>query len=373
MDEATGAINADAFANGYVSKPVDLTNAKHTLSGKVVYVAGGTASSRDPVSTSDPGAPDGTPVFMQWQDTDGWVSPVYRAVTHSFGESDAGYYAFEVPTQTDVFGKVREWNAQSGTKYRVWSEPVARVFNSPSDTGNVLVPLSNGGAKADKWTPVATASGAFQFIGINVQKVLISLEELPVGVDGLQDGSGNYLKATGDNLIEDTEGPSKTPLVGLQNAISGKVYYEVGEAPRDTGTTQINYVNDPAASGMRVFMTVLTREGKAAIKDIMDQKSNADRAMWSKRVKDILTQHPEYIEATYWTTTDEDGLYTLRATKPGTAFDRDCLYMWVENPQTGQILPAYSSYILPGFFSYNENSQWEPTPHRRACRWWHCV
>ncbi|MBY4798029.1 YSIRK-type signal peptide-containing protein [Collinsella sp. AGMB00827] len=369
LDKETGAINADAFANGYVSRPVDLTNAKNTLSGKVVYVAGGTASTRDPVSTSDPGVPDGTQVFMQWQDTDGWVSPAFRAVTHTFGENDAGYYAFQVPTQTDIFGKKREWVAQSGTKYRVWSEPMARTFSPalPSDTGNALVPLSNGGAKADKWTPVATASGAFQLIGTNVQKVLISLEELPIGIDGLQDGSGNYLKATGNKLIEDDREPNKTPalgsLSGPQKAISGKVYYEIGEhLPDETGTTTINSDYDPGAPGMKVFMTVLTREGKAAIKNIMDHGSDIDRVMWSKEVKDTLSQHPEYIEATYWTTTDQEGKYTVAATQPGTAFDRTFLYMWVENPQTGQILPTYSPFILPGFFAYNANNNWGPSP-----------
>ncbi|MDO4429458.1 MAG: Rib/alpha-like domain-containing protein, partial [Atopobiaceae bacterium] len=373
-DHVSGAINADAIANGYIDESIDLTNAKHTLSGKAVVIMGGTASSGDMASNSDPGAPDGTVVYMQWRDTDGWVSPVYRAVTHTLSgksdderESTRGTYAFEVPDEVDMNGKVRSWNAQSGTFYRVWCEPQYRTYDPAleHDTGNVLVPLRYGGARSDKWTRVATAGGAFQFAGVNVQKVGIFMTELPLEkIDDLGNPAGeNYMKATGEKLIKDTQGFDSTPLTGNKNSVSGKVYFETGDKAADTGTLTVNYVGDPVAVGYKVFMTVLTEEGKAEVKKI-EVGSNAERLIANKKIKDLIKAHPEYIEATYWTYTNGDGNYTLRATKENTAFDRDYLYMWVEDPTNGQIKPAFSAFVAgPRFVMYNENGTgWEPTP-----------
>ncbi|MBE6468883.1 MAG: YSIRK-type signal peptide-containing protein, partial [Coriobacteriaceae bacterium] len=374
-DLLSGATNADAIAHGYVSESIDLTNAKYTLSGKVLVIMGGTASSGDMVSTSDPGAPDGTVVYMQWRDTDGWVSPVYRAVTHTLDqgeednerESTRGTYAFEVPDEVDMNGKVRSWRAQPNTFYRVWCEPQYRTYTPAleHDTGNVLVPLRYGGARSDKWTRVATAGGAVQLIGTNVQKVGIFMTELPLEkIDALGNPAGeNYMKATGDKLIEDTQGFDSTPLLGNKNSISGHVYFETGDKAGDTGTLTVNHVGDPIAAGYKVFMTVLTEEGKDAVEKI-EVGSNAERLIANKQIKDLIKAHPEYIEATYWTYTNEDGNYTLRATKENTAFDRDYLYMWVEDPANGQIKPAFSAFVAgPRFVRYNENGTgWEPTP-----------
>ena len=73
-DEAqANAIDADAIAKGTITKAVDLTNAKGTLSGKVFRAIGGTSSSGDPTSTSDVAVSNGTVVYGQWKDTDGWM------------------------------------------------------------------------------------------------------------------------------------------------------------------------------------------------------------------------------------------------------------------------------------------------------------
>lgn len=120
------AISADAIDQGYITSETDLTNAAHTLSGHVYIADYGTYST---MSNGMTDAPDGTKVYMQWMDTDGTISPIYVATTHSnigtsAGQGGAGLYAFNLSSSskgnvvkdgwTDANGKVHVYNATAG-------------------------------------------------------------------------------------------------------------------------------------------------------------------------------------------------------------------------------------------------------------------
>ena len=296
-------------------------------------------------------------IYAQWKDRDGFVSPVYKVKTHDLpgasGSGGPGNYAFEFPAVKDVFGAEHTWRAGTGQAYKVWAEPQKRIHDPalPHDTGNMLVPLRFGGAYTARWTSSATAAGAFQFIGFNVQRVGVWMQELP---SEEVSGNSNYMKSS--NLIEDADGPMSAPIsdAGGDYSVSGKVYFEVGNKARDTTTLSPNYVGDPEASGYKVFVSVLTPEGVAA-----NQAVNAlpleERPAAAKK---MLTEHPEYVASTHWGLTDENGRYTVRI---GEKFDARNMYAWVEDTQ-GNFQPAWSAFATPVFGSFDANPSLEPTP-----------
>ena len=356
------AIEADAIAEGYVTKTVDLTNAKGILSGKVFRAVGGPSSSGDPTSTSDPAVANGTVVYAQWKDKDGWVSPVYKTTTHDLpgdrGQGGPGTYAFHFPVVKDLAGNERKFVAQSGTAYKVWTEK--SVLNStpadPNDTGNVILPVRHGGAMTAKWTPIATGAGAFQLIGTNVQRVGIWNQETPIDA-----ATGkNYLKSA--NLQEDSKGPIKGSALSSSdgyNTISGNVYYENGNNAGGQQTLQApSYAGEPGAEGYKVFMSILTPEGIDKAKEI----ASLPHAQRAKATKDAFTQHPEFIKKTYWATTGKDGWYGIRLDADEDFSKlRDHIYMWVEDPE-GEIATVWSNFPSPYFQKYNRSVLWAPTP-----------
>lgn len=100
---------ARAYGYPYIQNGVELTNAskscrggKNVLSGRLYYT---NALSFDATST-DADRLNGYKVYVQWQDNDGSVSPVYWAVTRYLSGSQGGdgSYAFYLPEWTDSRG-----------------------------------------------------------------------------------------------------------------------------------------------------------------------------------------------------------------------------------------------------------------------------
>jgi len=355
------AIEADPIAKGEITRAVDLTNdaTRNTISGHVFRAVGGGVSSGDPTSSGDPRVANGTVVYAQWKDEDGWVSPVYKTSTHELpgdnGQGGKGTFVVKFPTVKDSAGKEHTFKAQLGTAYKltVGQSTLNSTPAEATDTGNVTTPVRHGGALTSKWTPVYKANGSFQLIGTNVQRVGIWLQEAPVdGTSGV-----NYLKSK--NLIEDKKGPANFVLSdeGTENSISGKVYFETGEAAREKTIQAPSYVGDPEAPGYKVFASYLTPEGVAKAKEI-NSLPIAERA---KATKEAFTAHPEFIKGTVWATSAEDGRYTLRLPVENLEEDRDHLYMWVEDPN-GDVAAYWSNYMSPFFQTYNGSGWWEPTP-----------
>lgn len=358
VDQAQdSAIDADAIASGYINKAVDLTNAEGTLSGKVYRVVGGASSSGDPTSTSDMPVANGTVVYGQWKDVDGWVSPVYKTVTHDIpgdkGQAGPGTYAFQFPVVKDFTGAERKFVAQAGSAYKVWTEKSVLTSTpaDPNDTGNVLIPLRLGGAMTAKWTNVATAAGAFQLIGKNVQRVGIFNQELPVDAKT----GKNYLKA--ENPQEDAKGAVQRFVASdatNRNSINGKVYFETGDATIEAPL----YVGNAGAPGYKVYLSVLTPEGYAKAQEIND----LDVAERAKATKEAFTQHPEFIKKTYFAQTAENGMYTIRLDEGDSAKDAYTFgYMWVEDAD-GDLAASWSNYTSPYFQKGNNSLLTAPTP-----------
>ena len=353
-DEAqANAIDADAIAKGTITKAVDLTNAKGTLSGKVFRAIGGTSSSGDPTSTSDVAVSNGTVVYGQWKDTDGWISPVYKTTTHDIpgdsGQGGPGTYAFEFPVVKDNFGKEHKFVAQLGAAYKVWTEEsvLSSTPAHPTDTGNQLIPVRLGAAKTAKWTNVATAAGAFQLIGKNVQRVGIWNQETPIDAKT----GKNYLKS--DNLIKEEQGYKW----GIEsNTLKGLVYLETGQAANDNGVGFVQSTGEPAAAGYKVFASTLTPEGVAAAEQI----KGLPREERAAATKKLFTEKPELIKQTRWAETNKDGKYAIHFDENEDLSElRDDIYMWVED-QDGNFLPAYSNFMSPYFSKYNDTPSWNP-------------
>lgn len=101
-------------------------------------------------------------------------------------------------------------------------------------------------------------------------------------------------------------------------------------------------------------MSSLTDEGAQAYKAQVESLPESERA---DAAKALLTDHPEYISATVYGETDENGRYTLRF--PEGTLNDDYIYGYVMNPD-GEVINAYSSYTSPEFRRPNSNLSWTP-------------
>ena len=342
-------IDADAYKNGYVKNDVDTTNAAHTLSGRAYmsdFGAPGTTSTR--LTT----VPEGTAVYMQWIDKDGWVSPAFRAyTTNQITDRDSsaagpGFYAFDLrKPQIDANGKSHVYNATDGQYYRLWIED----FQTPN--GNTATMLRQvGGLIPGTFVNSVTHLnlGQFPLIGTNMQRTGVFMGVRP---------TNDYMTRPKNEWIHDEEGPIANPTVNLKakNTVSGRVWLETGDGDEaNSGTGPNRNPGDPVAQGYTVVMSSLTKEGAAAYKD---QVQSLDHGQRAEAAKKLLEDHPEYISATVYGETDEDGYYTVRF--PEGALDVNFLYGYVMD-KDGVIQNAYSSYTAPEFRTPNTNALFTP-------------
>ena len=385
--QADGSYNIDAIASDQVQRLADLSAfagpGKDVVSGRAMVATprGGaqltaTYDGLEPLSHE-------IPVYFQWMDSDGAVSPVYSATTdNSFG---AGRYAFAVPEWIDAKGKKHRFRTQYGQKYQVWVEPT----NDPQ-TNNELVPLR----QAPGMVPGAFGNGSGEALGEfpgqvgtngNMQRTGVWMYERPY-TQGQP--SENYMKAAGPEytlsdakrptndpqnhkpqLIFDDLGPMRFPGVhydkNYRRTISGTVWLENGNERQlfkgATGTA-----NDPA-EGYKVFATALTADGAQEYDQFIEGVQVFNRA---DETKQWVLDHPEYVAGTVYTEIGSDGNYTLRfpddvfgsTTYNAAASDQfqDHLYMWVEDKK-GTVVPGYSTFTQPVFQNPRYNLQWSPS------------
>lgn len=213
--EQNNIITADAIANGYIKTATDATNAANTLSGRAWLIDSGTPATMANGLTP---VPEGTPVYMQWIDTDGAVSPIYRAsTTNKLSSVDGsqvgpGAYAFDLREPwVDANGTSHTYRAIDGQYYRLW------INDFTTANGNTATMLRQaGGFYPDTFVNSVTGSnlGQFPLIGTNMQRTGIFMSIVP---------TNNYM--TTNNWIVDNQGPLTNPstTTSVNDFISGKV------------------------------------------------------------------------------------------------------------------------------------------------------
>ncbi|WP_126135253.1 Rib/alpha-like domain-containing protein [Actinotignum sanguinis] len=343
-------IEADAFKNGWIKTTTDASNAKNTLSGRAFFGGVGT-----PATTSNGATPvpDGTKVYLQWRDTDGSASPIYSTTVRTIDKSDGsqigpGAYAFDLRVPwVDNTGKQHLYKAVEGQYYRLWIND----FTNPAGNPVTMVRQAGGffpGAFVNSVT--ANNLGQFPLIGTNMQRTAVFMYTDP----------NDYLTRPKNEWIHDDKGALPDPAVTLstRDSVSGKVWFESGAGDLANSATGPNFntSGDVVASGYTVVLSQLTPAGKAALQELRNATPSVnDREV---KVRDMLTEHPEYIEGTYTATTNEKGMYTIRLPKNAGA-DVDRIYMYVLDPN-GRVVPNYSSFMRQTFNMFNSNASWTP-------------
>lgn len=358
-DQSTAnTITADAIADGYIKSTTDATNAKNTLSGRAWIVTTGTPST---MSNGLQALPDGTQVYLKWMDTDGSVSPTYVASIKAIDSSDGsqvgpGAYAFDLRDGwTDANGKLHKYNAVAGQYYKLWIPDI-----QAADGNTITMMRQVSGYYPGSWVNSVTSKnlGQFPLIGTNMQRTGIFMYEIPAGA---VDGGASYMTTAKDQWIEDAAGPLSAPAVSgdkdASGTISGRVWPETGGdiANSATGPNYNSLMGDTAANGYTVIASMLTPEGVKAYKDQIESLSVSEQAA---AAKELLTAHPEYIAATVYGKTNENGQYTLRFPKDIT-WENTYVYMTVLD-SNDQLATTYSAYTMPVFRSPNANNSWLP-------------
>lgn len=340
VDETNATvIEADAIADGWIKGVTDASNARNTLSGAAYVTDYGRPSS---FSSGLSAVPDGTTVYMQWIDTDNAVSPIYKTVTHddvdANGDGSPGDYGFDLRAGwTDAAGTKHLYHAVAGQYYRLW------IQDYQDESGNTVTMFRQaGGMFPGSLVNSVTGSnlGQFPLLGTNMQKTAVFMYVMPkTGVMTKPeaewiDGTNNQSTLTGNRIIK------------------GRVWLETGDGDYANSATGVGKSSgDPAAVGYKVVFSSLTAEGAAAYKSQVESQPQAKQ---SAVAATLLTEHPEYIAATVYTTTDSDGNYQL-AFPEGTWSNGNYFYGFVMNPE-GDVVESYSSYTAPLFRAPNSTT-----------------
>jgi LPXTG-motif cell wall-anchored protein len=338
----TQIIEADAIANGYIKSGTDASNAVSTLSGGTWVVDQGTPSTMANGLTA---VPEGTKVFLRWVDRDGAVSPIYSTVTHHHVDVNndgdaAGSFAFDLRQPwVDANGKEHIYRAISGQYYKLW------IQDYETEEGNTATMFRQaGGLFPGSFVNSVSYSnlGQFPLIGTNMQRTGIFM----------------YIKPTEGYMTkpaeEHTEGTSTGALTGT-GSIAGRLWLETGAGDYANSATGPNYnIADTSAEGYTVVFSSLTPEGAAAYKEVVERLDPSEQV---NATKHLLEEHPEYIAATVYTVTDEDGRYQL--TFPEGTYNHHYLYGYVSAP-SGKVVNSYSSYTSPLFRRPNANLSFAP-------------
>ncbi|MGJ9530211.1 Rib/alpha-like domain-containing protein [Actinotignum sp. GS-2025a] len=344
------AIEADAIKNRWVKNTTDASNAKSTLSGRAYYAGIGTPATASNGATP---VPDGTKVYLQWRDKDGAASPLYVTTVKQLEESDGsqvgpGAYAFDLRQPwVDNAGKSHVYVAEGDQQYRLW------IPSFTNEAGNdVTMMRQAGGFFPGSFVGTSTHSnlGQFPLLSTNMQRTAVFMYTKP----------GDYTTRPAGEWIRDTEGPLQSPAVDttVTDTVSGQLWFESGAGDYANSATgpNLNGTKDPVAPGYTVVLSKLTAEGKTAV--TAAKKSAQTFNAQEKAVKDVLTEHPEYIAYTYTATTNNEGRYTIRLPKNAMTVADD-LYMFVKDPQ-GRVVPNYSAFIRPMFNGADANKSWTP-------------
>ena len=363
VDEA-GAIDADIIADGVITNATQLSSAqtagKDVVSGRAQIVtpkAGGqltaTYNGFEPLAAT-------IPVYLQWIDSDGAVSPIYKATTHDLrgaaGSGGPGTYAFKLPTWKDATGKEHRFETKISQRYRVFTEAAP---TNPK-TGNPLKLLRAAPGGAPDAFDLGSGSGLGEFPGAigtngNMQRTALWFYEEP---------ATDYMKSK-NNVVEDNRGPLDNPVSHYDETsrytFSGKVWLDRGKDRQLF--TGVDGRGDPEPSpGYHVWASTLTAEGQQAYESEVNTLPESEQAVAAKK---LMTEHPEYIAVTVKGPVAENGRYTLRFPEgdyvrgPGGGSQKYA-YMWVTDPE-GNTVTSYSTFTQPEFMEPNHNNQWTPS------------
>ena len=415
VDSTPRVYDVDAIESGQITRSSNMSDSwgagKDVVSGRAVIVTPRQGGQMTSTYTGFKPVPDSVPIYMQWIDSDGSRSPIYRTKTHRIeqgvaGQSGEGIYAFAVPEWVDASGKVHRFVAAVNQRYRVWADPAPHDFGAEpnpgapegtfaSGTNNELVPIRTTGAGYPGAFGIGSGSALGEFPGSagtngNMQRTGVWFYERPYATG---ESAKNYMKAAPQEqsvklvavmnaqkpeskLIEDPFGPVRSPGAHRdpvwKRTVSGTVWHESGN------NNQLFNVGDrvgdaraTGTQGYRVFATALTPEGTTAYDTQVDSLDPWARA---ERTKQFVAEHPEYVAGTVWTNAiDENGDYTLRFPEslfPGAGQKyeqqgipdqfQNHLYVWVED-EDGNVVAAATNYSQPEFIDPNRNTQWNPT------------
>ncbi|MGV3065939.1 Rib/alpha-like domain-containing protein [Staphylococcus simulans] len=354
-------IDADAIKNGYVRSGSDELSKTNLISGRAWMADQGIPS----VGTNGLApVPVNTPVYLQWMDKDGSISPIYRAYTHNRNRDDSaqdgpGAYAFDLRQGwTDATGKHHVYKAFKGQKYRF----AIPDFTLPNGNRATMLRQAGGfypGVFVDTFTD--NNMGQTPVVGKNIGRTGIFMAEVPVG---------NYMTKPKNQWITSEGNHSFPEILAIDgyNVVRGKVWIESSGGDRANSATGPNYnpnLGDRVAAGYKVVLSSLTSQGAAAYRNEVQRVPVHERAAAAKR---LLTEHPEYISATVVSVVDGNGVYAAKF--PNGTLDVDHIYGFVLNTK-GKLVQTYSGFTSPEFRKANQNISFAPisAPYSGVQQW----
>ena len=367
-------IEADAVANGYIKTTVDTTNAESVLTGRALEVTNkGTYA---PFQNSQQPVPTGTKVYMQWIDSDGAVSPVYvTETTDGFSTGDdsggPGFYAFDLREPWfDANGtkhEFRAWGASASQYYRLWIDEYERngVTYSPFRQAGGLFPGSF-------WSTGETRqNGAFALLGKNMHYTAFFMAPKHAGLTEAFTRPRDewkqadvYIDGEDTPTVLESRGGIYDPsvYVGVTDTISGSVWYETGAGDRGNTQTGVHRNVDGAdypAKGYQVVLSQLTQEG---YRDYQDAVGKVPEDQRNEKSIEWIKANPDAIDATYYTTVDEFGNYSMQLPKnalTNNVATTDNIWMTVLDEDGNEVV-AYSPWLLPQFMNADSTGQMAP-------------
>ncbi|MGD6771545.1 Rib/alpha-like domain-containing protein [Staphylococcus simulans] len=354
-------IDADAIKNGYVRSGSDELSKTNLISGRAWMADQGIPS----VGTNGLApVPVNTPVYLQWMDKDGSISPIYRAYTHNKNRDDSaqdgpGAFAFDLRQGwTDATGKHHVYKVFKGQKYRF----AIPDFTLPNGNKATMLRQAGGfypGVFVDTFTD--NNMGQTPVVGKNIGRTGIFMAEVPVG---------NYMTKPKNQWITSEGNHSYPELLAVDgyNVVRGKVWIESSGGDRANSATGPNYnpnLGDRVAAGYKVVLSSLTSQGAAAYRNEVQRVPVHERAAAAKR---LLTAHPEYISATVVSVVDGNGVYAAKF--PNGTLDVDHIYGFVLNTK-GKLVQTYSGFTSPEFRKANQNISFVPisAPYSGVQQW----
>ncbi|MGV0433047.1 YPDG domain-containing protein, partial [Corynebacterium sp. 20_84] len=369
VTDPTKIIEADGIANGYIKKPVDMTNALATLSGFVGLKETSASSSLEGTM----GLNDVT-VYMRFKDRDGTISPIYSTKSHQL-RGDSGSYAFdlrakdedgnvlshpdsEVPrgefSFVDANGKPHLFRGLRGQEYRIWVDSPLKN----AETGNDLTYVRQaGGGVPGAWAPVTqgTANGAFYFENYNMQRTGVFLEERAPSVS-----ENSYMVSPKFSM--DEEGWHKPEgTAAPRYSYFGRVWADAeGGLDRNETGPLYKWDGDQPIEGAKVYASVLSDDGIAEYKrlKIADKPYREQAAATKAMIENMRANGKEPILKTVGAVTDAEGRYTIRMGEDVGDRMKNYTYIWAEND--GKVLNSFSGFPTPVFQKVNGNAGENP-------------
>lgn len=362
-------IDADAIASGVITSADDLLS--YGLISGHVY-----ATHPDGYPNPDTRGmnveQNGVTVYAQFFDG-GSYSPIYRAQSHplpggTWTHEGNGMFVFGMPGQgqdedgnggikwTDSKGDVREFTAESGQKYRIWTEPFETAH------GTTMYPIRQAGG----YLP-----GAFVEVGAKEIGSVWGSDHLRQTAVFIQEHAPNhetsYMAASGANLKEDSAGFADIREYSSEysDTISGRVWHERGGAfvdhdnripPKYDVTPSAADRQDYPAREYTVYASTLTADGAASNQALLERYAG-DPDELARQTRLMLEANPQYIRQTVRGTTDSEGRYTLRFDEG--ALNENHVFLWVENSE-GVVQSGYTGFQRPIFQVFDRGQYYFP-------------